>query len=428
MTQNKDVLIIFVLVTNNKGLKSLYIIAFTHRNFSVNDIGCLHIDPENQKSRLTELKDYIGISEIMYLTTCNRIEFALVTERTVDAEFISMFIDSLYPSLDKKMTDQFVESADVFNGIDAVHHQLSVASSVKSMVVGEREIITQVRNAYDSAKANELSGDVLRLMMRHTIETAKKVYTETNIARRPVSVVSLAYHQLRDMNIPLDSRILIIGAGVTNTNMGRFLKKHGFTNFDVFNRTLEKAEQLASDLGGNAHPLKSLINFEKGFDVIITCTAAERHILTPEIYRQLERAESDRKVVIDIAIPQDLSPQIKEAHNVHHISVEELQKISNENLKARSAEVTHVHEIISEAIFDFKALYKERSVELAMREVPSKVKEIKHAALNEVFKQDLSNLDDEAREVLENILHYMEKKYISMPMLMAKEILLKQRL
>jgi glutamyl-tRNA reductase len=73
--------------------------------------------------------------------------------------------------------------------------------------------------------------------MRHTVETAKKVYTETNIARRPVSVVALAYHTLRDMNISLDSRILIIGAGMTNTNMGRFLKKHKFKNFAVFNRT-----------------------------------------------------------------------------------------------------------------------------------------------------------------------------------------------
>lgn len=427
MTIDKVILSIFVVLNSKQGLNCLHIIAFTHRNLSVNDIGMLHIDPENQKVRLSELKGLLGLSELMYLTTCNRIEFAIVTEQTVDTAFISKFVDALYPSLEEKMKIQFVESADIFHGIDAVHHQLSVASSVKSMVVGEREIITQVRNAYDSAKENDLTGDILRIMIRHTIETAKKVYTETNIARRPVSIVSLAYHQLRDMNIPLDSRILIIGAGVTNTNMGGFLKKHGFTNFDVFNRTLHKAEQLANDLGGTAHPLKSLSTFEKGFDIIITCTAAERHILTPEIYHQLERGELARKVVIDIAIPQDLSPEIKAAHNVHHISVEELQKISNENLKARSTEVAHVHEIIDEAIFDFKAVYKERSVEIAMREVPSKVKEIKYAAINEVFKEDLSNLDDEAREVLENILHYMEKKYISMPMLMAKEILLKQQ-
>jgi glutamyl-tRNA reductase len=295
------------------------------------------------------------------------------------------------------------------------------------MIVGEREIITQVRNAYDSARANDLSGDTLRIMMRHTIETAKKVYTNTSIAQRPVSIVSLAYHQLRDMNIPMDSRILIIGAGVTNTNMGRFLKKHGFTNFHVFNRTFEKAERLACDLDGTPQPLSELKSFKDGFDIIITCTASESHILTPEIYAQLLQNERTRKVVIDIAIPQDLSPEIIAKHNVHHISVEVLQKISNENLKARSKEVEHVHEIISEAVHEFEHIYKERSVEIAMREVPTKVKQIRDTALNEVFKHDLTNLDDEARELLENIMGYMEKKYISMPMIMAKEIILKRR-
>lgn len=428
MTLNVTFLGIFVELEYNHGLNALHIIAFTHRNLSVNDIGKLHIEPENQKDRLEHLKAELDLSELMYLTTCNRIEFAFVSKNILASEFVATFIRTLYPNLETSSQDHFVSSVDIFQGIDAVQHQLSVASSVESMVVGEREIITQVRNAYDSSNENGLTGDTLRLMIRKTIETAKKVYTQTNIARRPVSVVSLAYHQLRDMNVPLDSRILIVGAGVTNTNMGRFLKKHGFTTFDVFNRTFSKAEQLASDLGGTAHSLSELKTFDKGFDLIITCTAAESHILTPEIYSQLERGETDKKIVIDIAIPQDLSPQIKETHNVHHISVEALQKISNENLKARSAEVTHVQEIISDAIFDFQSLYKERSVEIAMREVPTKVKEIKHAAMNEVFKQDLSNLDDDAREVLENILGYMEKKYISMPMLMAKEILLKQQL
>lgn len=263
--------------------------------------------------------------------------------------------------------------------------------------------------------------------MRHTIETAKRVYTETDIARRPVSVVSLAYHQLRDMNVPMDSRILIIGAGVTNTNMGKFLRKHGFTNFNVFNRTFSKAQQLANDLNGTAHPLSALTEFNGGFDIIISCTGSEHHILTPEIYTHLLKGETDRKVVIDIAIPQDLSPEIISTHSVHHISVEVLQKISNENLKVRSREVEHVQLIIDEAVGEFEHIFKERSVEIAMRAVPTKVKEIKHTALNEVFKNDLSNLDDEARQVLENVIGYMEKKYMSMPMLMAKEILLNKQ-
>lgn len=427
MTKNECDISIFVAVNAHTGLNALHIIAFTHKNLAVSEIGQLHINSDNQRETLTNAKLLFGLKELMYLTTCNRIEFALVTDITFDIDFVDRFIQSVYPEISDENRMSLVQSAEIFQGTNAIRHQLSVASSVDSMIVGEREIITQVRNAFDTSRENGLTGDCLRLMMRHTIETAKRVYTETSIAKRPVSVVSLAYHQLRDMNVPLDSRILIIGAGVTNTNMGRFLRKHGFTNFHVFNRTFSKAEQLAKDLNGTAHALASLSDFSEGFDIIITCTGSENHILTPEIYSNLLREEKDRKVVIDIAIPQDLSPEIIANRSVHHISVEVLQKISNENLKVRSREVEHVQLIIDEAVDEFKHIFKERAVALAMREVPTKVREIKHAALNEVFKHDVSCLDDEARAVLENVIGYMEKKYMSMPMLMAKEILLKQQ-
>ncbi len=410
---------------DKKGLEALHIIAFTHRNLPVSEVGQLHIEEEHQKERLSELKTSFGLGELMFLSTCNRVEFIFTSESTVNIHFLERFFATLYPELSDEVKARLAANADLFNGMDAVSHILSVASSVDSMVVGEREIITQVRNAFELCRKNGLTGDLIRIVMRHTIETAKKVYTETNIARHPVSVVSLAYHRLRDMNVPLDSRILIIGAGVTNTNMSRFLSKHGFTNFHVFNRTFSKAEKLAQDLGGVAHPLTDLKDFNKGFDIIITCTGTENHLITKEIYKQLLQGEKDHKVVIDIAIPQDLSPEIIEEHKVTHISVEVLQKISNENLKVRSREIQHVEEILSEALYEFQHIYKVRSVEIAMREVPNKVKEIKAAALNEVFKNELSELDEDSREVIEKIMGYMEKKYMSMPMLMAKEILLK---
>lgn len=428
MTYKTESLSIFAIVIVNQGINELYTIAFTHRNLSVNDIGLLHIDPENQQDKLSRLKEKLSIKELMFLSTCNRVEFMIVTEEEVNHAFLLQFFEELYPDFTKDKQNNFATICELHQGMNAVSHQLSVASSLDSMIVGEREIITQVRSAYEASKEMELSGDLIRILNRHTIQTAKKVYTETSIARKPVSVVSLAYHRLKDMNVPLDSRILIIGAGVTNTNMGRFLKKHGFTNFNVFNRTLSKAEKLAEDLAGKAHPLSNLSSFDKGFDVIITCTGSEQHIISPSIYEQLLQNEKTNKIVIDIAIPQDLSPAIKEKHPVTHISVELLQKISNENLKARANEVTHVEEILSEALTEFEFIYHNRSVEIAMREVPNKVKEIKAIAMNEVFQNELNEMDDESRELVEKIVGYMEKKYMSMPMKMAKEILLKKTL
>lgn len=407
-------------------IDSLHIVAFTHRNLSVNDIGKLHIEECNQEKRLSLLKDKMDIKELMFLSTCNRVEFALVTESKVAIDFLNSFFHELYPSFDESETKMFSSKGSVYHGQKAVEHIFSVASSVDSMIVGEREIISQVREAFETSRKMNLTGDFIRILLRHTIETAKKVYTETGIAQKPVSVVSLAYHKLRALNIPLDARILIVGAGVTNTNMSRFLKKHGFTNFNVFNRTLQKAEKLANILNGKAHPLSELKKFDKGFDIILTCTSSEEHIITPKIYEQLLQGEQSKKIVIDIAIPQDLHPDIISAHKVIHISVNLLQQISNENLLARSKEVQHVENIIAEAMDEFNHICHVRSVELAMREVPNTIKEIRATAMTEVFKNELSQLDEDSLETLEKVVGYMEKKYMSIPMLMAKEILLKK--
>ncbi len=386
----------------------------------------LHIEEAKQAERLGALKSLMNLEELMFLSTCNRVEFIFCSSANIDYDFLYQFFQGLYPNLDSTVLANFSTKAVVHSAESAVKHILAVASSIDSMVVGEREIITQVRNAFDLSKKMNLTGDFIRLVMRHTIETAKRVYTETSIATKPVSVVSLAYHKLRDMNIPLDARILIIGAGVTNTNMSRFLKKHGFKKFVIFNRTVAKAESLAKDLNGKAFPLHDINHYTGGFDVIIACTGADTHIITPELYNTLLQGDKSRKVVIDIALPQDLHPEILDTHKVTHISVDVLQKISTENLKERSKEIQHVEEIIAEAMYNFEQLHRQRTIELAMSVVPQKVKEIRSVAMNDVFKHDLETLDDNSREVLEKILGYMEKKYISVPMIMAKEILLKQ--
>ena len=405
-------------------LEHFHILAFTHKKMDVTEVGKLHIEPDRQEVVLKEFKEKMQINELMFLSTCNRVEFLFCTQEQVDNQFIEDFFQTLYPHHQAQQIQQFIDAVENYSGIHAIEHILQVASSIDSMIVGEREIITQVRNAFDASKAMGLTGDFIRVVMRHTVETAKRVYTETSIANKPVSVVALAYHTLRDMDISLDARVLMIGAGMTNSNMAKFLRKHGFKNFTVFNRTLSKAETLAADLKGAAFPLESLATFDKGFDIIITCTGSEQAIITPAIYTNLLQGETTRKVVIDIAIPHDLDAEIVNTNNVTHISIDYLQKISDKNLQERSKEIVHVEQILSEAIETFMHIHKMRKVEIAMREVPNMVKDIRAAAVNEVFKKELQSLDDESREVLDKIIGYMEKKYMSMPMKLAKEIML----
>jgi glutamyl-tRNA reductase len=402
----------------------LNILAFTHRNLDVNKIGLLHINKEDQSTRLNHLKSELGLSELCFLSTCNRVEFTLVTTYNWEDQHTEKLLKTLYPNFTKEQVVEFKDKVEHYSEFNAVDHALAVASSIDSMIVGEREIITQVRTAYELCRDAGLTDDFIRLLTKQVIQTAKRVYTETSISSKPVSVVSLAYHQLKKYNIPLDARILFIGAGVTNTTMARFLKKHGFKNFVVFNRTYEKALTLSEEIRGIPIALADLKHYQNGFDVIITCTGADNHIITKEIYTSLLIGEKDKKIVIDLAIPQDLDSDILENYSLDYISIAHLQSISNQNLKERTKEIQHVEEILRIGNSEFFALLRERNVELAMREVPKQIKSIKSAAMNEVFRQDIESLDPQSREVLEKVIGYMEKKYISGPMKLAKKIIL----
>jgi glutamyl-tRNA reductase len=414
------------LLSQKTSLNRFKIIAFTHKTLGIDPIAKLHLPDAELPVRLTALKGVVGMEEVMCLSTCNRVEFLIAEDKVISEEYLSRFFTALYNSWSEEELTWAVSAAVVFEGEEAVKHLFSVASSIDSLVVGEREIITQVRNAYELCRAHALTGDLLRLVMAKTIENAKEVYTRTDIACKPVSVVSLAYRRLRELKVKLDARFIIIGSGVTNTAMSRYLKKHGFTNFTVFNRTLSNAKQLSEELGAKAYELGELKDFEGGFDVILTCTGAKDPVITKEIYTGLLMNDKGKKIVIDLAVPNDVAPEVLNSYDINLIAVNNLQEIANENLKEREKELEACERIIGVNIEEFKRSLKERKVEIAMSDVPKKVREIRELAVNEIFAKDIEGLDPNSKEVLEKILSYMEKKYISVPMKMAKEILMEE--
>eukprot|EP00746_Dinoflagellata_sp_MGD_P131232 gnl/MRDRNA2_/MRDRNA2_65037_c0_seq1.p1 gnl/MRDRNA2_/MRDRNA2_65037_c0~~gnl/MRDRNA2_/MRDRNA2_65037_c0_seq1.p1 ORF type:complete len:368 (+),score=30.12 gnl/MRDRNA2_/MRDRNA2_65037_c0_seq1:166-1269(+) len=363
----------------------------------------------------------------MYLSTCNRVEFHIVTTQKAEDHFLTQFLMAFNKLFTTEEILRLKKAAEVWEGTQAVKHSFKVASSLDSMVVGEREIITQFRNAYDTSRAFGLTGDTIRLVVKHTVETAKRVYTETNIARNPVSVVSLAYREMIKLNVRLDGKILVVGAGKTNKAMCDFLFKHGYKDFVVFNRSVKNAEILAKAINGEAYPLSEIANYKEGFDAIITCTAAEEQLITQSLYSQLLQGDNSHKVVIDLAVPHDFDEQIAEEHKVTMIQVKTLRSIAEKNLKAREKEMENCEAIVNEKVEDFIKIHRQRQIELAMQEVPNKVKEIHEKALSEVFAKDIEQLDDSSKAILDRVLAYVEKKYISVPMKMAREIILEEK-
>lgn len=406
-------------------IDGFHIIAFTHRNLDVSDVGFLHLENNNQIDSFKELKKNFKLDEVLFISTCNRVEIHFVTPENVSTHFIREILQSVYKKLSPEKISFYLDKMECYSGSDAIQHLLTVVSSIDSMVIGEREIISQVRNAYSWFNKNNLTGDFLRLAITHAIQTGKKVYSQTNIATRQVSVVSLAFQKLKNQKIPLDSRILVIGSGSTNTTFLRRLKKYGYRNFTIYNRTESNAIKLANEIGGLSRDLKDLKNHKEGFDLILSCTASEDYIINEEIYKTLLNGDKTKKTIVDLAIPQDISPIVLNNSPIHYVSIEELQKESNNNLEERSSDIKSVNNILQKAELSFVDILRERHVEIAMREVPLKIKEIKSIALNEVFRGDIDSLDNEAKLVLDKVLGYMEKKYISEPMKLAKEIILK---
>ena len=406
-------------------MKYLKVIAFTHKQIDLKDLGKFVICNESLESSLESVRRKFDIPEIFYIGTCNRVEFVFTADQNLSNEFVREFIQALNLPVSDEQVQAFADQVSIYEDIEALNHLLRISCSLESLVVGEKEILAQVRKAYDTCRLAGFTGDYLRLVMNRVVKTSKEVYTNTAIARKPISVVSLAYRKLRELNMCTNSRILIIGAGETNKNISKYLKKHKYSNFTIFNRTLENAQLLADELGGKAYSLDALNTFKNGFDVIITCTSATEPILTNEIYNSLLNADTSRKVIVDLAVPNDTSPEVLDNKPVTFIEVHSLQEIANSNLQERYEELIFAERIIEDNILEFKPVLKQRRVEIAMRDVPVKIKEIRNAAVNRIFADEIEGMDSNSREVLERVMNYMEKKYISLPMVMAKDILIK---
>lgn len=406
-------------------MKNLKVIAFTHKHVQLKDLGTLVIENDELDSRLHNLRTSLDINEVFYLGTCNRVEFVFYGPHQLTPEFIQEFLDKLNFCVPQERMSSFLNQVTTYEGMDALQHLFRMSCSMDSLVVGEKEILAQVRKAYERCKAAGFTGDFLRLMMDRLVKTAKEVYTQTNISKRPVSVVSLAHRKLKELKVKEDPRILIIGAGETNQNLAKYFQKSQKSNFVVFNRTFANGEALANELGGKALPFESLKDYTGGFDILIACTGAAEAIIDSTLYTQLLQGETDKKIIVDLAIPNDVSSEVLEQFPIHYIEVSSLQAIAEMNLMERHGELGHAQKIIDNNIQEFLPIVKQRRVELAMREVPLKVKEIRSLAINEVFAQDINKLDVQSREVLEKVIDYMEKKYIKVPMVMAKDILVK---
>ena len=402
-------------------LDGYQILTVTHRNTPLKEIGRFvvpAVDDQELSHKLHALKDAFGLTELMYVATCNRVLFCTFGGDRFDAARTLEFFQSINENLDASDVQQNIKH---LSGDRAVSHLYHVASSIDSLVVGEREILRQLRDDYERCRKFKLVGDHLRLLMDHAVVAAKSVYARTRIGEKPVSVVSLAIQELLRHQLPREARILLIGAGQTNNLVAKFLKKHEYRNVAVFNRTFEKAERVARITGGTAHPFDALFTYREGFDALIVCTGRQEAFVNDSLYAKLLRGDEDRKVVIDLAVPNNVDRELSDRFMMTYIEIEDLREAARANMDFRRKEVIKAEKILAHHIAEFATLYQQRRIERALRHVPRQIKEVRAHAVNELFARELEELDPQALDLVNRMMAYMERRCIGIPMQAARE-------
>ena len=404
-------------------LQGYHILTVTHRNTRLNKLGSFAVpcDEEQLKDRLHALKAQFQLKELMYLATCNRVMYFFDTNREVDTDFVTSFFQSIQPLFQEERGKSMLEEVAVHKKGEAIAHLFEVAASIDSLVVGEREILRQLREAFQRCQEWGLTGDHIRLAMKYAVEAAKEVYAQTRIGEKPVSVVSLAIQKLLKANVPKNARIMLVGAGQTNTLVTKFLLKYQFNNVVIFNRNIERAQVLAEMINGRAYSLDQLASYQEGFDVMIVCTGANEPLITSSLYTGLLQDDRSKKLLIDLAIPNNISREVVDHFNVQYIEIEDLRYLAKENLNFRENEVIKGRQLLRQQIEDFGYHFQHRQIEKAMHNVPAEIKAITSHALDNVFKKELDKVDDQTRDLIYRMMHYMERQCISVPMKAAKK-------
>ncbi len=404
-------------------LNEYKILTVTHKHVRLERIGdflITHSTDEELKTKLANLKDKFNLEELLYISTCNRVIYLYKSSRELNLNFLEQFFQTVNPTLS---TDYIQRIITGYEGKEAINHFYEVAASIDSLVVGEREILRQIREGFNRCNQWNLVGDGIRLLMKHVVEASKEVYAQTRIGEKQISVVSLAIRKLLESNISKEARILLVGAGQTNSLVSKFLVKYEFKNITVFNRSIEKAEKLAARFDSNAFLLTDLESYSEGFDCMIVCTGATKAIIKTPLYKKINGTDTTEKLIVDLSIPNNVARNVVEDFNINYIEIEDLKQLAEQNLAFRKKEVGKAKSLLVQQINEFQKVFQQRQITKALQNVPSEIKAIKQKAMNEVFKKDLDALDDNTKALFEKMMTYMEKKCISVPMKAAKELI-----
>jgi glutamyl-tRNA reductase len=324
----------------------IVVIGLSHRTAPV-DVRERFAVPESEASTLLEnLRSQGMIKEGVVLSTCNRMELYAATQ-----DGTSEPIAPLKAFLEERAGAGPLGGKLYALGEPAsLEHLFKVACGLDSMLLGETEILGQLKAAYETAKQHKHTAALLNKAFQRAFNVAKHVRTETNIQRGSVSVASAAVEMAERIFTSLgEKQVMVIGAGDTGEKTARALKSRGATGITVTNRSFDRAQALAAALGGNAVPLDRWEEVFATIDIVISSTAATDYVLDyPKLKSLLKHRKPEPLLLIDIAVPRDIDPAVNTIDDVFLYNIDDLQAIANDYLRQRQEEIARCERIIRE--------------------------------------------------------------------------------
>ncbi|HSB79272.1 MAG TPA: glutamyl-tRNA reductase [Candidatus Methylomirabilis sp.] len=393
----------------------ILVLGLSHKSAPIQIRERLFVPERDLPKALEMLGEPPELAERMLLTTCNRVEVYAVTEGPVERAAAAI-TDCLerYHNLEQA---SFVDKLYTYTAGEAVRHVFRVASSLDSMVVGEPQILGQVKDAYAAARTLEAAGVILTNLLEQAFHVAKRVRTETGIASSAVSISSAAVELARKIFGDLAGRtVLILGAGEMAELALRHLLDDGVRSVLVANRTHDRAVALAEQFHGRAVTYESFPQEMVAADIVISSTAAPHVILRKEDLQGIILQRRHRPIfLIDIANPRDIDAACNDIDNVYLYNIDDLQAVVAANLKERQREAVRAEAIIEREVEVYLTWLRQQDVVPTIVSLRSRVEQIRTTELSKALGR-MGDLTPEQREVIAAMSTAMVNKILHQPM------------
>lgn len=395
---------------------TLVLVGLNHKTAPVEVREQISFSPEQVPQLLGTLRQTGGLLECALLSTCNRTEFYAVAQQGAAQiwETLGSFLEDNRQLGPEHLSEHLYRQ----EGTMAINHLFSVSSGLDSLIVGENQILGQVRRAFIQAQEARFTGPVLERLFPWALRVGKKVRSETGIARGASSVaaaaVNLAQNIFGDMS---GRRVLLLGAGKMSTKALKLLSKTGVSEVQVVNRTFEKAAELAQQCGGVAVPFEALDDALSAVDILISSTGAPHYIVTKQRMAEVMRRRKGKPLfLVDIAMPRDFDPACGDVDNVYLYNIDDLQAVVDKNLARRHGETQAVLGMIESATKDFCRYLDSRQASDAIVTLRSsfdsvRLSELEHFRTKKNLEaSELALLEAFSRRLLNKLLHSPTEK------------------